>query len=73
MPFIASTTIARVSSVEPVSWIAQPSINGRTESRQRRITGASSLTIIDRQMVWPWAFIGVDPVVAGSSCEADLI
>ena len=41
-----------VPSVEPVSTITQASMIDRTESRQRRITGASFLTIMERQMVF---------------------
>src|SRR4051794_2158036 len=50
---MCSRTISCVPSVEPVSTMAQRSISGRTESRQRRITVASSLTIIVRQTVCP--------------------
>ena len=46
-------TISCVPSVEPVSAMTQASMTGRTESRQRRITGASFFTIMQRQMVWP--------------------
>jgi hypothetical protein len=46
-----------VPSVEPVSAITHESMKGRTEARQRRITGASSFTIMPRQMVESWAFI----------------
>ncbi len=42
-----------VPSVEPVSTITQRSMYGRTESRQRRITGASFLTIMLRQIFTP--------------------
>ena len=50
-----------VPSVEPVSTMTQQSMIARTESRQRRITGASSLTIMLRQRLCPCAFMDILP------------
>ena len=47
-----------VPSLDPVSTIVQQSMMGRTLSMHRQITGASFLTIMFKQTVWPEAFIG---------------
>src|SRR5580698_6792097 len=65
--------ISCVPSTEPVSTITQWSMKGSTLSRHRRITDASFLTIMFRQIVWPVSFIGVSLRLEGILMPLEMV